>query len=96
MICGTDGAAQAAPFQNKIKNSFSAACEALLFLTIMRPILVCYYAFVGRDCWRSLLLNIPHSYNLRGSPEFLVVAVTLLPVDVVALEQGDAGVELER
>src|SRR5579862_7925950 len=46
---------------------------------------------------RSLLLvgNFSHADDLRGRTEFLVIAVSLLTVDLESLKQGDARVHLE-
>jgi len=44
---------------------------------------------------RLRLLDFPVPHNLRGSPELLVITEGLVAVDVVALKQGDARVQLE-
>ena len=51
----------------------------------------------ARTAWASRLrlLDFPVPDNLRGSPELLVITEGLVAVDVVALKQGDARVQLE-
>src|SRR5271167_291023 len=42
-----------------------------------------------------LLFHFPHAYDLGRGAELSVVAIFLIAVDVVALQQGHAGVKLE-